>query len=253
MSAHTPSPLPERHAIVRVRHEIVRRKLVVGAVEQLTPRMRRVRFASPELAGFVSTSPDDHVKVFFPTRDGAPAMRDFTPRAFDAATNELTLDFALHGGGVASAWAEAAKVGDTLEIGGPRGSLVVTDDFDWYLFVGDESALPAIGRFLETLREGVPVATIVALASDDEAQTPPTRTSWTPRWIARGEPSERDAEALRDACRAFTPPAGDGFVWIAGEDAIVRTVRTHFVDERGHDTAWMKGSAYWHRARADAH
>ncbi|HVK64734.1 MAG TPA: hypothetical protein VM694_09675 [Polyangium sp.] len=33
-----------------------------------------------------------------------------------------------------------------------RGSLVVPDDFDWYVFVSDESALPAIGRWIESLR-----------------------------------------------------------------------------------------------------
>lgn len=252
MSAHVPAPSVERHAIVRHRHEIVRRQLTVRSVASITPGMRRIQLESPQLAGFVSLSPDDHVKLFFPSEGGEPVMRDFTPRAFDAAQNVLTIDFALHGEGVASRWAEAARVGDSLAIGGPRGSLVVSDDFDWYLLVGDESALPAIGRWVETLRAGVPVTTIVAIASDEERQQLASRGVWTPQWIARGAASARDGELLCEAVRSFAPPAGDGFIWIAGEDAIVRTVRAHVVEERGHPSGWLKASAYWHRGRADA-
>lgn len=250
----TTTPTARRHEIVRVRHEIVRRKLVVDSIEDITPRMRRIRLRSPALAGFQSLSPDDHIKLFFAAFGGEPVMRDFTPRAFDAAQNLLTIDFALHGEGPANEWAAGAQVGDTLEIGGPRGSLVVPDDFDWYLFIGDESALPAIGRWVETRRPDVPVTTLVTIASEAEKQALSTRASWTPRWIVRGEPSERDGDTLCAASRALTLPPGDGFVWIAGEDALVRSVRTCFTEERRHPTDWMKASAYWHREKdADRH
>jgi NADPH-dependent ferric siderophore reductase len=53
----------------------------------------------------------------------------------------LTIDFAIHLAGPHQ-WAAAAKVGDRLDIGGPRGSAVVPDDFDWYLLIGDEARCP---------------------------------------------------------------------------------------------------------------
>ena len=76
-------------------------------------------------------------------------MRDFTPRRFDSKTATLVIDFALHDAGPATRWALGARAGDRLEIGGPKSSKVVPDDFDGYLLVGDESALPAIGRRVE--------------------------------------------------------------------------------------------------------
>nr|WP_246251703.1 siderophore-interacting protein [Ancylobacter pratisalsi] len=39
----------------------------------------------------------------------------------------------------ASTWALAARPGDRLEIGGPRGSAIIPADFDWYWLVGDET------------------------------------------------------------------------------------------------------------------
>ena len=78
-------------------------------------------------------------------------MRDYTPRRYDLDTLELDIDFVLHGDGPASTWAEQAKPGQFLHIGGPRGSMIVPDIFDSYLLIGDETALPAIARRLEGL------------------------------------------------------------------------------------------------------
>ena len=243
---------PTRHGIIRVRHETRRRVLTVASRELLTPRMLRLGFASPELHDFVSASHDDHIKLFFPSRDGGePARRDFTPRRFDTANNTLVIDFALHEAGPATQWAATARIGDTLEIGGPRGSSVVPDDFDWYLLIGDETALPAIGRRVEELRAGVPVTTFV-IGGAGAAQHFDTRAAWTPLWIARHAAFD-DAELLHAALADHPLPDGEGFVWIAAEASVARHLRGYLVEERGHPRAWVKAAGYWKRGQADAH
>lgn len=132
-----------QHQVLRVRHETKRRRLTVREVARVTPGMIRVVLADPSLADFVSAGFDDHVKLFFPS-EGEPERRDYTPRAFDAAAGTLTVDFMLHDAGPATRWAADARPGDTIEIGGPRGSVVVSDSFDWWLLVGDETALGGI-------------------------------------------------------------------------------------------------------------
>ena len=252
-AAHEPSG---RHEIRRLRHELRRRTVTVSRLEHLTPRMMRIHFISPELADFVSAAPDDHVKLFFPEAgkpDGKPVMRDFTPRAFDRTAGSVTIDFALHESGPATEWAANARVGDKLEIGGPRGSQVMPDDFDWYLLIGDESALPAIGRRVEELRPGVPVTTLVTIVHSYEEQHFRTQAAWTPIWLSRGEPSETDADRLLERLAGFQPPPGDGFVWIAGEAMIVRTLRAYMIEERGHPKTWLKAAGYWQRGRSDGH
>jgi NADPH-dependent ferric siderophore reductase len=240
----------QRHQTLRVRHELRRRMLTVTTIERLTPHMLRIGFTSPELHDFVSPSHDDHIKLFFPT-DGAPAMRDFTPRRFDTGQHTLLIDFALHEAGPATQWAAAAKVGDTLQIGGPRGSSVVPDDFDWYLLIGDETALPAIGRRVEELRPNVSVTTFV-VGGASETQHFETRSSWTPHWVSRGAASD-DAELLRAALAEHPLPKGEGFVWIAAEASVARSLRHYIMDERGHPREWTKAAGYWKRGLADAH
>lgn len=244
---------PLRHQISRVRRETRRRRITVTAVERLTPKMQRLCFASPDLHDFSSLAPDDHIKLFLPDPTGPdPAgvcMRDYTPRRFDPAQGTLTIDFALHDAGPATAWALAAQVGDRLEIGGPRGSNVVADDFDWYLLIGDETALPAIGRRLEELRPGVPVTSLVAIDSDAERQSITTPAAWTPHWIARS--GSGDATLLGAALPAALPP-GDGYVWIAAEAQVARALRTHIL-ALGHPKLWLKAAGYWARGTAAIH
>jgi NADPH-dependent ferric siderophore reductase len=260
-----------KHAIGRVRHDARRRILTVRRVERLTPNMARITLGG-DLAGFVSGAYDDHVKVFFPLPgQAAPTIprqgpngpvypegtarspgRDYTPRRYNAS--ELVIDFALHEAGPATSWAMQAKPGQQIGIGGPRGSFVVPDDFDWYLFIGDETALPAIGRRLEELRPGVRAIVVAAVTGPEEEQAfespADMKTVWVHRPLARAE----DPAPLLDAVRALTLPAtGDGYAWAAGESQTAKLLRRHLIDERGLDKDFVKAAGYWKRGAVSIH
>jgi len=133
--------------------------------ERISAGFQRIVLGGDELEGFASLGFDDHSKLFFPQAgvsfmppvvsdeginwgDGPrPASRDYTP-LYDEARHELAFDFFIHDGGVASHWAINARVGDTLTIGGPRGSLVVPEDYAFQLYAYDESGMPALRRRL---------------------------------------------------------------------------------------------------------
>jgi len=262
-----------KHAVTRVRYEPRRRLLTVQSVQRLTPSMARITLGG-DLAGFVSSAYDDHVKVFFPLPgQSAPTLpeqapngsvqaegierspgRDYTPRRYDVGRNELVIDFALHDAGPATAWAAAAKPGQQLSIGGPRGSFVVPDDFDWYLFIGDETALPAIGRRLEELRTGVRAIVVAAVTGPEEEQTFESRADVEMIWVRRPLSRAEDSASLLDAVRALTlPKNGDGYAWAAGESQTAKLLRQHLVNERGFDKAWVKAAGYWKRGAVSIH
>lgn len=242
------------HQIARVRMDVRRRKLTVTETTRITPNMLRIKLTSPELADFDSRGADDHIKLFFATAEGTePCMRDYTPRDFDNVACTLTIDFALHEAGPATAWALAARPGDQLEIGGPRGSMIVPDDFDWYLLISDETGLPAVGRRLEELRADVPVISVVLVDSKAEVQVIDTSTNWSAHWLFRNELSGDGTEALMSLASGLTLPPGDGFIWIAGEAAMAKALRAHFVETRGHPLRWMCAAGYWRRGTIGVH
>lgn len=247
------------HVIHRVTHEIKRRRLDVLRVIDITPRMRRITVGGPDLEGFVSLGSDDHIKLLFPQNaaeqaalesptfnikgDGPqPAMRDYTPRRFDLSIGELDIDFVLHGDGPASTWAEQAQVGQHLYIGGPRGSMIVPDIFDSYLLIGDETALPAIGRRLEELPAGRKVLAVIEIDNTAEQQALHSAADVDVIWVIRGQ------DDLLDTVRNLTLPGGSLYSFVATETKLSRQVRRVLLDTHHVDEAYLKAVGYW---RAD--
>lgn len=230
----------------RVRHELLRRDVHVRHVQSLGPGLQAITFCGPALASFVSLSFDDHVKFIFTDATGQEQRRDYTPRHVDASRNELTLVFALHEGGAASDWALRARVGDAAVIGGPRGSIIIPDDLPWYLLAGDATALPAIARRLEELPAGTPTVVLLHTPHPQDLHALPERPGLQLRWLPSGE-------ALCDAVRTVDLPAGDGFVWCAGEAACMARLRDILLNGRGQPRSHVKVSAYWKPGASDFH
>ncbi|TPW32550.1 siderophore-interacting protein [Martelella alba] len=236
--------------IERVRHELKRRRLTVVSREQISPTMLRLVFSSDDLADFTSAAPDDHIKIFIDTGAEKPEMRDYTPRAYDSEARRLTIDFALHEAGPVTAWAIGAKIGDMLEIGGPRGSAVLKGP-KRFILIGDETALPAIGRRIEEAPAGTSITSFVAVAHENDRQTFETRAELDDYWLVRPEAASTDASVFLDALRDIAL-ADETYVWIAAEAAVARAIRNYLVEERGHPLTWLKASGYWTKGKADA-
>lgn len=235
----TATTTPRR--VERVRHELKRRELTVQAVETPTPHFRRITFTDASLSDFVSASFDDHIKVFVDD-----ARRDYTPRSFDNAARQLVIEFALHGDGPAAEWAARAAPGDTLAIGGPKGSLIVPLDYDWHLLAGDETAFPAVARRLEELPAGAKTIVMLKAADAADRRTFATRADVALTWVST------DAELL-DAVRALALPEGDGYAWCAGEAACMAALRRELVEAKGHPGESIRAAAYWKRGAQGHH
>ena len=235
-------------APTRVRHELRRRLLQVKRVESPTPRLRRIVLAGPELEGFTSAAADDHVKLFFPgpSADARPAMRDYTPRRYDAAAGELTIEFVLHETGPASDWAAQATPGQTLAVGGPRGSLLIPDSYDAYLLIGDETALPAIARRLEEMRPGIQATVLIEVADEAEQLHLPTAANAAITWLPRrGRPAGDPALLLEALGATRLPPGPDLHAWIAAEIEVARALRIHLIEARGLARSDIRAAGYW--------
>jgi len=255
----------DTQTIHRVMHDIKRRKLEVLRVVDLTPRMRRITLGGPELAGFISLGTDDHVKLLFPQnaeqaaaletmvlgagKDNGPMpeMRDYTPRRYDLEKLELDIDFVLHGDGPASTWAEQARPGQFLHIGGPRGSMIVPDIFDSYLLIGDETALPAIARRLEGLAANRKALVVIEVENGAEQQVLESAAQVNVIWVLR----EGGKDNLLTTVRQLQVPKGNLYAWVATETKVSRQIRRVLLDEHGLNEQFVKAVGYW-RAEGSA-
>ena len=267
IASSTPDRLPRR-----LRHDLRFRKLEVRRVQRLTPHLIRITLGGDELAGFTSPGFDDHAKVFFP--DAAtgqltvpttgpegpvwppgpkPAMRDYTPRRHDAQAGTLEIDFALHDAGPATQWAEAARPGDVVGVGGPRGSFIIPTAFDWHLLIGDDTALPAISRRLAELPAGARAVVLAEVDSEADEISFDTQAALDLQWVHRRGAEPGTGSPLLDALRRLTLPEGDFHAWVACESNAAKALRAHLVGERGAHPKWVKAAGYWRRGAAATH
>ncbi|NLS19324.1 siderophore-interacting protein [Rhizobium sp. P40RR-XXII] len=236
--------------IERVRHELKRRSLTVTAVDRITPGMLRMQLSGDDLADFVSLAPDDHIKIFIAGTGEEMERRDYTPRRYDTDARTLIIDFAIHEAGPVTKWALDARPGDRLEIGGPRGSAVVARDIADWLLLGDETALPAMGRRIEEAAVGARITAIAAVVGAAEHQAFQSEAQLDMRWAYRPLSEATDPSALMEILQSVDLQPGT-FVWIAAEASVTRALRSHLVEERGYPLSWIKASGYWVKGEAD--
>lgn len=241
----------------------------VSRVSHISPEMVRVVLGGEGLHGFpVGAFTDHYVKLLFPPegasygmpfdaeqvraelpKDQWPATRTFTVRSHDDAAGELTLDLVVHGDtGLAGRWAAHAKPGDPIQLLGPGGDYTPAKDADWYLFVGDASALPAIAVSLEQLGADKQAYVFLYVASAGEEQPLPTAAEAHVQWM---HATVGTAEQLLAAVRALTFPAGAVDAFVHGEAGAVRAVRRHLLSERGVPRTALSASGYWKLGRDD--
>ncbi len=226
---------------VRIGYPIDVREVRVVARRRLTPRMVRLTLGGPALAGFHTYQADDHVKLVFPDPDGTrrdpvpdgrgmldwphplPTTRKYTVRRYDPAACEIDLDFVLHDGGVASAWADAVAVGDGVTIAGPPGAKAFPHSYDHYVFAVDATALPAVARWLEESPADVS-AHVVAEVDDPAERDYPLahRDGVAVTWLVRAA----TGSTLAQQVGSLRLPAGRAFLFAAGEANDIRPLRT---------------------------
>jgi NADPH-dependent ferric siderophore reductase len=233
----------------------------VHSIVRLTPRMVRIVFTGPELAGFAWNGPAAHIKLILGPPDAAgqrAPSRTYTPRHFDATRRELTVDFVLHGEGPASSWAAQAQVGQSLLIAGPGRSYTLDAAAQWLLIAGDESAIPAIATLLEVVPDSLRTQVLIEVNdAADEFAIAPARANVNIRWLHRAQPITGHAAAppagveLTAAVTAFQPPAGTGRVYVACEADAMRKIRRQLLVDRALPRDWVTTRGYWKQGATD--
>ncbi|HSN35200.1 MAG TPA: siderophore-interacting protein [Arthrobacter sp.] len=246
--------------------------LTVLRREQLSPHMVRIIAGGPGFAGYANNAfVDRYVKILFPRpgvnyaepldfaairdtlpRDQWPLTRTYTVRWVDEAAAEVALDFVIHGDeGLAGPWANSARPGDNLIFTGPGGGYNPDPAADWYLFAGDESALPAIGAAIESLPEDARGLAFLEVDSDADILAIAAPAGVELRWLLRGGVPAGVSELLVAAVRDSLWLEGRVHVFAHGERGYMKSLREVLFVQRGLDRSQVSLSGYWALGRVE--
>lgn len=242
-------------------------EVTVVSAEDVTPHMRRVKFACADISPFVGG--DMHVRLLVPPKGRPPVwpgfredgrvawpvgedellVRIYTIRAVDIERRQLWIDFLQHPNPHARTpgadFARDVQPGEKVALLGPGGgSLPAAQSV---LLVGDESALPAIARIAAEVAPGTRMQAIIEVLDETEEQPLPSAGTLDVRWLhRRNYPAEAKGVLAEEARNAIAASDGDTYVWVACEKEDVRSVRA-FLKSRRHDKKRMYVAWYWER------
>lgn len=218
-------------------------------------------------------------------------LRTYTVRRIDAESRRLTVDFVVHhDAGPAGAWADAVRPGQRLVIVGPdERSPDSRSGIDWrpgsarrLLLAGDETAAPAVSGILESLDPACDVDAFIEVPTAADILDLELPPGFRVTWLARDERGH--GAALGEAIAAWTeastdllslaaaprrqqladidvdlellwdsPEVSDGefYAWIAGEAAMVKSLRRHLVSGCGVDRKRVAFMGYWRLGQSE--
>lgn len=246
------------------------RRITVLSAHDISPRMRRVRFAAHDLGPFVRGGlhvrlllpPPGRVPVWptlredglldWPSGEDALTARYYTIRAINPAEGWFDIDFVLHqcSGLSGSSFARNARAGEIIGMLGPAGGDLPKSDK--IILLGDETALPAICRILEELPHRTRAEALIEV--DDEADmTPmPQRESVSVTWLCRRGQAAGTTDLLWNALNKVQPGDGpqDTFIWAGCEFGTFRKIRNLVRKDWGLPSDRQLIVAYWRRGAA---
>lgn len=239
----------------------------VVSAEDVTPHMRRIKFACADVSPFIGG--DMHVRLLVPPKGRTPVwpglredgriawpqgedellVRVYTIRAVDAQRREVWIDFLQHpapGKKTPGAdFARDAQPGERVAFIGPGGGDLPASTS--IFLAGDETALPAIARIAAEAAPDVRIEAIIEVGSPAEEQPLPTQATLHVRWLHRADyPAGATGVLAEETKRAIASLDGGTYIWVACEKTDIRDIRA-FLKTRHHDRRRMYVAWYWER------
>lgn len=268
MTAPVTTPRPQRPA------RQPRPQIVLEVLEriQLSPRMVRIIAGGPGMAGVEDNGKTDaYSKILLAHPDTdltppydldalrqelpaelMPSRRTYTIRRFDLENKCVWIDFVVHGTeGIAGPWADTAKPGDAVVLGGIGGGYAPDPEADWHLLAGDDAALPAIAAALEAMPADAQGVALIEVDGDADHLDLTAPDGIEIEWLHRDGREAGTTTLLSDAVRAVPWREGQVQVFAHGERSTMKMLRPYFTGERELDRSQLSFSAYWAHGRKE--
>ncbi|RWC48023.1 MAG: siderophore-interacting protein [Mesorhizobium sp.] len=243
------------------------REITVMSSTRISAHMQRLRFAGKDLGRF--THGGLHMRLLlpppgrrpvwpsmgadgllvWPSGDDALAVRVYTIRAVDAASGWLDVDFVLHPGQgtPAASFAQSAQAGDIIGMIGPGGGDAPVAQT--LLLLGDDTALPAIGRILEHLPPSSRAEVLIEVDGPDDRMALALGDNIDITWLYRSGREAGTAGLLPAALRerSHMALAGGLYIWAGCEFSDFREIRKIVRKQWGLPRERHLVTAYWRR------
>jgi NADPH-dependent ferric siderophore reductase len=245
------------------------RHIQVQSSVQLSPHMQRIYFSGSGFSGFPHDAGGAHIKLFFPDQPDAttplpyknelgkvvwpdgkkPITRTYTIRDFLVQEQLLIIDFVRHADfGIAADWAVKAQPGNIIGLAGPGGPARFNPAADYFIFIGDLSALPMIAASLEQLTDTAFGEVWIETENETDQQNLSHPEGIQIHWIS----SDSDTEStIEHAFKSLDWGHNNISVTLAGENTRVVNLRKILRQQYSISKTNLYAVPYWKRGHSE--
>lgn len=240
--------------------------LKLKSKEFITPHFIRITL-SGDVFDFRNTTIGDNNKIFIPPKginkvylpelniknhtwihppeNVVPYIRTYTHRAIDLEKGELVIDFVHHGeNGPASFWALNATTGDELGVAmHTEPKELYPRQAEWFLLVGDATAIPVLSAVLESLPNNAKGVCIIEVPTKNDEQILKTNALIDFVWLYNKSPE--NGSDLFQKVKEVAIPNVTKFGYVACEFSSVKAIRTYLRKELGWHSGELNAYSYW--------
>ena len=218
---------------------------------QLSTSLTEVTLRGDALA--LTGQPGNDVMVLVGASDEHVVRRRYSVRHVSSERDEFTLWVTTGHDGDGARWARAAAPGESVDVIGPRGKILLARDVDWHLFLGDVSSLAAFYRMAESIDAPSHALFVIEVAHADDALTTQLGDGLavTGVFVDRADRAANDPAGLLSGLAALALPPGRGHAYLFGEFAVMRALARPLA-ERGLEAGDVSSKAFWRAGRPNA-
>lgn len=228
----------------------------------LTPHYIRVILQGENMNQFAAARLGDNNKIIIPENrntpiqlpnfergrgggNGArPTMRTYTLRHLDLENSLMSIDFVAHGdNGPASKWAINTEPGEELGVLMKVKDKPLLQPADWYLLVGDHTALPVISVMLESLPENAQGKAVIEVYGKEDVLELIKPNGIDIIWTFNNHPGEEST--LTEYFHNADFPTASKFVFAAAEQKAVENIRENLRNNPNLQRHEWQALSYW--------
>lgn len=245
----------------------------VTSKEHLTPHYIRVKLKSEEDIDFDQCTLGANNKIFIPPAGQTevqfaifnpekgewempdeqvkPIVRTYTHRAIDFETKEITIDFVNHGdNGPASSWARNADINSQLGVAMKIRPTHLYPEVEWYLLVGDSTAIPVLSCILESLPATAKGLCVIEIPTEADKLSTVSHPGFQIQWLINAKP-EVSSELSNHIKDIEVPEELSTFAYVACEYSSVKEIRRYFKEDLNWTTKDFYAFSYWKTGEAE--
>lgn len=232
----------------------------------VTPHYIRVILESDQMELFLEANVGDNNKLVIPKDKSKPLqlpdgpskgdasdfyIRTYTLRAIDFEKSEMTVDFVMHGEtGPASKWAINAQPGDQLGVLMKAKRKPLFQEADWYLLVGDHTALPVISVILERMPNHARGQVILEVPTAEDVLELEKPEEVQIQWVLNPTPGEH-SQLVSVMKKIPLGSHSSKFVYAAAEYHVVKELQDILRQEQSLERKDWYAFSYWKNGIAE--